>query len=74
MLVDLTHVGDRTGAEIIELSTRPLCCFRAGCEPLPANVRKKTDRQLRAIAEKGGIVGIAAIPLSSNSSRRSMTM
>lgn len=61
MLVDLSHVGDRTTTQAIELAALPVFSHtnaRSVCD----NVRNKPDEQLRAIAAKDGIVGINAYP------------
>jgi len=61
MLVDLSHVGDRTAAETIALADHPVFSHanaRAVCD----NVRNKPDELLEAVADKDGIVGINAFP------------
>jgi membrane dipeptidase len=62
ILIDLTHVGDRTGADIIGYSKKPVCYTHAGARALMADARNKTDEQFKAIAECGGVAGIAALP------------
>ncbi|WP_170986016.1 membrane dipeptidase [Rhizobium sp. AU243] len=62
ILLDLTHVGDRTGADVVSVSRRPVCYSHASPRHLQDSVRNKTDEQLRAVAETGGIVGLAALP------------
>ena len=61
MLVDLSHVGDRTTTQAIELADLPVFSHtnaRSVCN----NVRNKPDEQIKAIAAKDGIVGINAYP------------
>jgi membrane dipeptidase len=60
VVIDLSHVGPLTTMETIERSTAP-CAFTHTCaHALFAHVRNKTDEQLHALAEKGGVIGIAA--------------
>jgi membrane dipeptidase len=60
VLIDLSHVGPQTTMEAIEQSTAP-CAFTHTCaHSLFPHVRNKTDGQLHALAEKGGVIGIAA--------------
>ena len=61
ILVDLSHVGDRTTARAIELAELPVFSH-ANARSVCNNVRNKPDEQLKAIAAKGGIIGVNAYP------------
>jgi len=56
--VDLSHSDDRSGMDAIGMSTRPILISHAGCAAVHQHPRNKSDRLLRALAEKGGVVGI----------------
>jgi membrane dipeptidase len=61
MMVDLSHVGDTTTNEAIELARYPVISHsnaRAICH----NPRNKTDEQMKAVAEKDGVIGIVTFP------------
>jgi membrane dipeptidase len=58
MIIDLSHCGDNTTMEAIQLSKKPCAITHAGCRALYPTLRNKPDAQIRAIAEKGGIFGI----------------
>ena len=62
ILVDLSHVGDQTTLEAIELSENPVACTHANARSFFDNPRNKTDDALRILAEKGGVVGANAFP------------
>lgn len=62
ILVDLSHCGRRTGREAIAVSRRPVAFTHTGCAALHDNPRNKTDEDLRALADKGGVVGIYFMP------------
>lgn len=62
MLVDLSHCGERTGREATEHSRKPVAFTHTGCAALHAHPRNKTDEQLRAVADKGGVAGIYVMP------------
>lgn len=62
VLIDLSHCGDRTTFESIELSKQPVAITHAGCRALADLPRNKTDEQLRKLADKGGVVGIYFMP------------
>lgn len=59
VLCDLSHVGDRTSADAIAASTRPVAFSHVLPRALKDVRRNKPDALLRAVAEKGGIVGIS---------------
>jgi membrane dipeptidase len=60
LLIDLSHVGPQTTMDAIELSNQP-CAFTHTCARARFDhIRNKTDEQLQALAEKGGVIGIAA--------------
>jgi len=62
VLADLSHSGERTCLEALEASPEPVCISHTGCRALADTPRNKTDRELRLLAEKGGVVGIFAMP------------
>ena len=62
ILIDLSHVGDRTTLDAIELSEKPVACTHANARTLFNHVRNKTDEALKLIAEKGGVIGANAFP------------
>lgn len=61
MIIDLSHVGDKTTWEAIEAS-KLVVCSHSNARALCKNPRNKTDEQIKAIAEKDGIIGVAAFP------------
>ncbi len=62
MLIDLSHVGDRTTLEAAELSDQPVACTHANARAFFEHPRNKTDEALRLIAERGGVIGANAFP------------
>lgn len=62
MLVDLSHVGDRTTLEAAELSGAPVACTHANARGFFDHPRNKTDDALRLIAQNGGVIGANAFP------------
>lgn len=58
--IDLSHAGDRTSLDTIELSERPVFVTHAGARALWRTKRMKSDEVLRACAEGGGVIGISA--------------
>ncbi|MBS1678408.1 MAG: membrane dipeptidase [Actinobacteria bacterium] len=62
IVVDVSHCGDGTTMEAIDVSARPIAFTHTACRALYDHPRAKTDEQLRALAERDGYVGIVAVP------------
>lgn len=63
ILIDLSHCGVQTSMDAIEFSRDPVLFNHTGARALnPPCTRLKADEQLRAVAAKGGLIGISAIP------------
>ncbi len=60
--VDLSHCGTQTTADGIAASTRPPLITHSGCREVYRHPRSKEDRELKAMADKGGVVGIYFMP------------
>jgi membrane dipeptidase len=65
ILVDLSHCGQRTTADGIEASAMPVAVSHSGCQAIAPHPRSKRDEELRALAERGGVVGIYLMPFLS---------
>lgn len=61
ILVDLSHVGEKTAAEAIELAKAPIFSH-SNARSLCDNVRNIKDEQIEAVGKKGGIIGVNAYP------------
>jgi membrane dipeptidase len=62
VLVDLSHCGRQTTFDGIEFSDKPVAFTHTMAEVLrPGHPRAKTDDQMRALADKGGVVGISTL-------------
>ena len=58
VIVDLAHAAPQTVEETLAMSTRPVVVSHTGVAATCPGPRNLTDDQLRAIAAKGGLVGI----------------
>jgi membrane dipeptidase len=61
MLVDVSHSGDRTTLDAIELSPKPIAFTHSNCRALNNHPRLKTDEAIRKLAAKGGVMGITGV-------------
>ena len=60
--IDLSHANPQTTIDAIAASSKPVVMTHAGCTAVHPHPRNKTDEQLRALANKGGVVGIYDLP------------
>jgi len=58
ILVDLSHCGDKTSADAIEYSKDPVAFTHANPRATCDHFRNKPDELIKAIAEKGGVIGV----------------
>ncbi|HET9793721.1 MAG TPA: membrane dipeptidase [Thermoanaerobaculia bacterium] len=63
--IDVSHSGDRTTREAIEASRKPIVISHAGCRAVFPHPRNKEDAALKALADRGGVVGIYLMPFLS---------
>ncbi|MBW8297114.1 membrane dipeptidase [Sphingopyxis sp.] len=61
MLVDVSHSGDRTTLDAIEISKKPISITHSNCRALIDHPRVKTDAAIEAMAAKGGVMGITGV-------------
>ena len=61
MLVDLSHANQATMLDTIRHSRDPVVISHTACNDLYPHVRNTSDQVLRAMAERGGMVGICQL-------------
>ena len=60
--IDLSHSNETTSFDVLRVSKRPALITHAGCAAVYAHPRNKSDALLRAVAAKGGVIGIYDLP------------
>ena len=58
MMVDISHVADKTFYDVLGLTTAPVIASHSSCRALTNHPRNMTDEMLRALARNGGVVMI----------------
>lgn len=58
ILVDVSHTGLQSTLDAIEVSKVPIVFSHANCKALCDHPRNKTDEQIKALAAKGGVIGL----------------
>jgi membrane dipeptidase len=71
--LDVSHANPQTTADAIALSSKPVLMTHAGCASVHPHPRNKTDEQLRALAAKGGVMGIYDLPYLAASPKQPTT-
>jgi len=61
MMVDISHVSDKTFYDALETSAAPVIASHSSSRAIANVTRNMTDDMLRAIARKGGVVHISFI-------------
>jgi len=62
LLLDLSHGGARTMAEAVSYAKRPPVISHTGARALTDHPRNTSDDTIRAVAQKGGVVGVYFMP------------
>ncbi len=62
MIIDLSHVGEKTSLGAIEASERPVAITHANPNAIFASKRNKSDTLLKALTERGGLLGCSLYP------------
>src|SRR5664279_1804161 len=58
MLVDISHVSDKTFYDALEISKAPLIASHSSCRAICNHPRDMTDDMIKALAAKGGVIQI----------------
>jgi len=71
IMIDLSHCGEKTTLDAIAASRDPVLFNHTGARSLnPKCKRLKTDESMKTLAEKGGLMGISAVPNQLASTKR----
>jgi len=59
MIVDVGHTGYQSTLDAVEVSAKPIVYSHTNCKALCDHPRNKTDDQIKALARKGGVIGLS---------------
>jgi membrane dipeptidase len=62
MIVDVSHVSDKTFYDALGVTTKPVIASHSSCRSISDVPRNMTDDMLRALARNGGVVGVNFAP------------
>ncbi|MBR0461919.1 MAG: membrane dipeptidase [Erysipelotrichaceae bacterium] len=60
MVIDVSHINEKGFWDVISTSERPIIATHSNCRKLCSHQRNLTDQQIRAIASRGGLIGLNA--------------
>ena len=58
LMVDLSHAGEKTFYDALEISQTPIVCSHSSCRALCDHPRNLTDDQMRRLAAAGGVMQV----------------
>jgi membrane dipeptidase len=62
MMIDVSHVSDRTFWDIVNTSTKPVIATHSACRAIADVPRNLTDEMIGALAKTGGVVNVIFYP------------
>ncbi len=62
VVVDVSHLSDKGFADMCQVAERPFVASHSNCRTLCPSGRNLTDEMIRALAERGGVMGITLAP------------
>ncbi len=58
VMVDVSHVADKTFWDALEISKAPMIASHSSCRAISGHPRNMTDEMIKALAAKGGVIQI----------------
>src|SRR5437879_11989522 len=62
MMIDVSHVSDKTFLDIVNTSTKPVIVTHSGCRAITNVPRNLTDEMIVALAKTDGVVNVIFYP------------
>lgn len=62
IIADISHLNEKGIQDVFEVSEKPFIASHSNCFEICKNARNLKDEQIKAIAEKGGVIGINMYP------------
>lgn len=62
MIVDVSHLSDGGFWDVVEISKKPFVASHSNARAVKNVTRNMTDEMIRALAEKGGVIGLNFCP------------
>jgi membrane dipeptidase len=74
MLIDVSHLSETGFWDVIKRSKAPIVASHSNCYALCHHLRNLKDEQIKALANKGGVIGITFVPNFLTQEKRKTTI
>lgn len=74
MLIDVSHLSETGFWDVIKRSKTPIVASHSNCYALCPHLRNLKDEQIKALADKGGVIGITFVPNFLTQEKRKTTV
>lgn len=61
MIIDLSHINDEGFSDVMDIVSNPVVVSHSNCRSLADTKRNLTDKQIRAVGDNGGVIGINSV-------------
>lgn len=58
MIIDVSHLNDGGFWDVVQLTQKPFVASHSNCRAISPHQRNLTDEQIKALANKGGVMGL----------------
>ncbi|MFP5503818.1 MAG: dipeptidase [Candidatus Sericytochromatia bacterium] len=62
IVIDLSHIAEIGFWDVVEATEKPLACSHSNAKAVHEHPRNLTDAQIKAIADRGGVIGVCFAP------------
>lgn len=62
MLIDVSHISERGFWDTLDVSAHPIIATHSNCASICNHPRNLSDNQIKAIAERQGVIGLTLVP------------
>ncbi|MBA7681825.1 hypothetical protein ES703_90166 [subsurface metagenome] len=74
MLIDVSHLSETGFWDVVKRSKTPIVASHSNCYALCPHLRNLKDEQIKALADKGGVIGITFVPNFLTQEKRKTTV
>jgi len=74
MLIDVSHLSETGFWDVIKRSKAPIVASHSNCYALCPHLRNLKDEQIKALADRGGVIGITFVPNFLTQEKRKTTV
>jgi membrane dipeptidase len=61
MFIDVSHLNDESFWDVMQFAQKPVIASHSNCRAIADSMRNLTDKQIEALAEKDGVIGMNAL-------------